>query len=277
MKAIRIFVPMDIISRVIAVGGSINSCFRVTTGNGIYFLKENDAEKFPGMFEAEARGLALLRSTDTFRIPEVIALENENGNNLLFLEWLERKNTGDWHDAGKMLAKLHKNTAEFFGLGHSNYIGSLPQDNALKKTWPDFFTSERILPQLKMAYENQKIGAALLKQGENFCSEIHNIFPEEKPALLHGDLWSGNFFFSAKGPAVFDPAVYYGHREMDLAMTKLFGGFEEKFYAGYENEFPPEKSWRSRIDFCNLYPLLVHVNLFGGGYVQEVKQILGPF
>lgn len=268
---------MEIITRTGVNGGSINSCFKVTTARGIFFLKENDAHKFPGMFEAEAKGLQLLRSTNTFYVPEVISLENEKGISRLFLPWLERKNTGDWHEAGKMLAKLHKNTAGFFGLDHSNYTGSLPQPNALKNSWAEFFASERILSQLKLAYESRKIDAALLKQGENFCAEIQNIFPEEKPALLHGDLWSGNFFFSTKGPAVFDPAVYYGHREMDLAMTKLFGGFDAGFYEGYELEFPLEKSWKQRIDLCNLYPLLVHVNLFGGSYVNDVKEILKNF
>ena len=268
---------MEILSRIAIGGGSINNCFQVTTTDGIYFLKESNAEKFPGMFEAEAKGLELLRSTGTFCIPRVISLEQESGKARLFLQWLERKNTGNWREAGKMLAKLHQNTSDFFGLDHPNYIGSLSQANAMRKTWAEFFASQRILPQLKLAYESRKIDAGLLKQGENFCGEIHSIFPEEKPALLHGDLWSGNFFFTANGPAVFDPAVYYGHREMDLAMTKLFSGFDEEFYEGYENEFPLEKSWRSRIDFCNLYPLLVHVNLFGGGYVQEVKAILREF
>jgi fructosamine-3-kinase len=286
-RPIRIFgignlFPMEIISRYGVSGGSINNCFKIETRDGIFFLKENSAEKFPGMFEAEARGLELLRKANAFCIPQVILLENTKNNSRLFLEWLERKSSGNWREAGALLAELHKNTAEFFGLDHSNYIGSLPQSNSFKSSWADFFTSERILPQLKMAYENGRADKALLKQGESFCSQVKNIFPEEKPALLHGDLWSGNFFFCtvkdrAAFPSVFDPAVYYGHREMDLAMTKLFGGFDAEFYEGYEDEFPLEKNWRERIDCCNLYPLLVHVNLFGGGYVQEVKNILNQF
>jgi fructosamine-3-kinase len=266
---------MEILSRTSIGGGSINNCFRVTTDQGIYFLKENSAEKFPGMFEAEAKGLALLRSADAFCIPEVILQENDQ----LFLEWLERvpPPANGWRDAGKKLAQLHKHTASSFGLDHANYIGSLPQSNKQHATWAEFFSHERILPQLKLARNEKKIDAALVTKGENFCHALTEIFPAEAPSLLHGDLWSGNFFFSKKSPAIFDPAVYYGHREMDLAMTKLFGGFDEEFYEAYEEEFPLEKNWKERTDFCNLYPLLVHVNLFGGSYVQDVRAVLERF
>lgn len=263
---------MKIISRTAVGGGSINSCSRVVTDGGIYFLKENSAERFPGMFEAEAKGLALLRNTNTFCVPGIILQESGR----LFLEWLE-KDKGSWRDAGKKLAQLHKNTSTTFGLDHDNYIGSLPQSNKQHTTWTEFFAAERMLPQLKLARDQKKIDAALVAKGENFCRALDEIFPAEPPALLHGDLWSGNFFFSSQGPSIFDPAVYYGHREMDLAMAKLFGGFDEEFYKGYEEEFPLEKNWEARVDLCNLYPLLVHVNLFGGGYAGEVKNILAKF
>jgi protein-ribulosamine 3-kinase len=227
------------------------------------------------MFAAEAKGLALLRKANAFCIPEIILQENDQ----LFLEWLERTPppASGWRVAGEKLAQLHKNSASLFGLDHDNYIGSLPQSNKWHETWADFFAQERIFPQLKMARDHHKIDAALMKKAERFCSALTEIFPAEPPALLHGDLWSGNFFFSTKGPAIFDPAVYYGHREMDLAMTKLFGGFDADFYEGYEEEFPLEKSWKERVDLCNLYPLLVHVNLFGGSYVQDVKLVLEKF
>ena len=233
------------------------------------------------MFETEKKGLFILKMAGAFEVPEVLALGEEGGLSLLLMEWLEIPmaigTESNWKQAGKNLAQLHKNTSDLFGLDHHNYIGSLSQSNTQHKTWVDFFTAERILPQLKLAREQNKIDSALVAKGERFCSALHEIFPAEKPSLLHGDLWSGNFFFSTKGPAIFDPAVYYGHREMDLAMTKLFGGFDADFYSGYEEEFALEKNWRSRTDFCNLYPLLVHVNLFGGGYVNDVESILKPF
>jgi fructosamine-3-kinase len=196
---------------------------------------------------------------------------------LLLLEFLEREGSQDWNLAGTLLARLHRNTAREFGLDHNNYIGSLSQSNTFHPTWSEFFAMERILPQIKMARDAGAVDRTLASAAERFCSKLNEIFPDEKPALLHGDLWSGNFFFSTKGPSIFDPAVYYGHREMDLAMTKLFGGFDDDFYSGYENEFPLEKNWRARTDLCNLYPLLVHVNLFGGGYVRDVVAILTSF
>lgn len=262
-------------------GGSINSCLRLETDKGTFFLKENDAAAFPGMFEAEKKGLVILKNANAFIVPEVISIHEDNGTSMLLMEWLESNNSSRdknaWLEAGKKLAELHKNTSASFGLDHHNYIGSLEQNNTQHTTWTEFYSQERILPQLKLAFDQKKIDNALMKKGERFCSSIEKIFPAGKPALLHGDLWSGNFFFSNKGPAIFDPAVYYGHREMDLAMTKLFGGFDAAFYEGYEDEFPLEKEWRSRTDFCNLYPLLVHVNLFGGSYVHDVKGILAKF
>ncbi|CAN5891648.1 fructosamine kinase family protein [soil metagenome] len=262
-------------------GGSINSCFLLETDKGNFFLKENDTHVFPGMFEAEKKGLTVLKKANAFSIPEVISIHEQNGFSMLLMEWLEKKESAQdkmaWHNAGKKLALLHKNTAASFGLDHHNYIGSLAQRNSQHATWPGFFSPERILPQLKLAFDDKKIDAVLLKKGENFCTALEEIFPLEAPSLLHGDLWSGNFFFSKKGPAIFDPAVYYGHREMDLGMTKLFGGFDPAFYDGYQDEFPLEKNWKSRTDFCNLYPLLVHVNLFGGSYVEDVKGVLQKF
>jgi fructosamine-3-kinase len=273
---IRRQLETDILSFSSVGGGSINDCFRLETGKGIFFLKENKANAFPGMFEAEKKGLAVLKQANAFIVPQTFSIDEEEGFSMLLMEWLERS-TGNWRDAGKKLAQLHKNTSTTFGLDHDNYIGSLSQSNTRHTTWAEFYTSERILPQLKLAREHKKIDAALVIKGEHFCRALHEIFPAEAPALLHGDLWSGNFFFSTTGPAIFDPAVYYGHREMDLAMTKLFGGFDGAFYEGYEEAFSLEKSWKSRTEFCNLYPLLVHVNLFGGSYVNDVKTILGGF
>jgi protein-ribulosamine 3-kinase len=272
----------DVLETSAVSGGSINRCTQLKTNRGFFFLKENSAKEFPGMFEAESRGLQLLAETKTFIVPKPLGIAEENGTAFLLLSWLEKTSAHQPYEGGTTLAKLHRNHAKSFGLDHDNYIGSLKQSNRQHNSWEDFFALERILPQVKLARDSGKADAALAAQAEKFCGKIADIFPAEKPSLLHGDLWSGNFFVSARaesgeGPAVFDPAVYYGHREMDLAMTQLFGGFNADFYAGYENEFPLEKSWKKRVEYCNLYPLLVHVNLFGGGYVQDVKSLLRQF
>lgn len=271
--------PVTLLHVVPVFGGSINKAAKLETNAGLFFVKWNDAATFPGMFEAEVLGLQLLRTTNTLHIPEVIS-SGTAGTDAWLLQRFLVKTTPDAaarYEAGCALAALHKNSATQFGLDHPNYIGSLPQQNKQHVTWAAFYTEERIIPQIRMAFDKQAIGKTIVKQAEQFCERINEIFPEEKPALLHGDLWSGNFMHSSNGPAVFDPAVYYGHREMDLAMSRLFGGFDADFYAGYEAEYPPEQNAPLRVDYCNLYPLLVHVNLFGGSYVQDVSSILKKF
>lgn len=260
-------------------GGSINQCLKAETDIGFFFIKENDPKKFPGMFEAEAHGLKLLAETGTFVVPSVLGITEEENRSLLLLQWLEKKNPDalSWYEAGEKLAALHRQTHSVFGLEISNYIGSLPQQNTFHNSWEDFFTLERILPQIKLARDGGRIDSSLVGKAEKFCAKCGSIFPPEKPALLHGDLWSGNFFISVNGPALFDPAVYFGHREMDLAMTQLFGGFDPDFYVGYRNAFAPEQDWQKRIPYCNLYPLLVHLNLFGAGYLYDVKSTLAAF
>lgn len=278
--ALRTAVEQIIASPVTATqpigGGSINSAAQLQTETSSYFLKWNDAAQFPGMFEAEAKGLQLLAAHSAFTVPEVLAQGIAEGHSFLLLEFLERGYT-KWKDAGVALAKMHRQTADQFGLDHDNYIGSLPQRNTRHASWKEFFANERIFPQLKMAIDRQRLTKNDLRAAENFCSRIDELFPVEAPALLHGDLWIGNFMFTTRGPSIFDPAVYYGHREMDIAMSRLFGGFAPDFYDAYHAEFPLGKNWEQRMDYCNLYPLLVHVNLFDGGYVQQARVLLQPF
>jgi len=165
-----------------------------------------------------------------------------------------------------------------FGLDYNNYIGSLHQQNNLHPTWVDFFINERLQPQIKLARDNNEIDSTTILKFENLYKKLDEVFPKEKPALLHGDLWSGNFMSDEKGESVImDPTVYYGHREMDIAMAKLFGGFDAEFYSSYNEHYPLENGWEQRINVCNLYPLMVHVNLFGGGYLGQVKSILSKF
>ena len=183
-----------------------------------------------------------------------------------------------WENFGRGLAKLHKTTSDYFVLDHNNYIGSLTQSNRKRDNWIDFFVEERLGFQLKLARDSHLIDSGVLSAAEGLFNRLNEIIPKEQSSLLHGDLWSGNFMLGDQGEAcLIDPAVYYGHREMDIAMTKLFGGFDHQFYEAYNQEFPMEKGWEQRMDICNLYPLLVHVNLFGGGYVSQLTSILKRF
>jgi protein-ribulosamine 3-kinase len=258
-------------------GGCINDARKILTSDGVFFIKYNLAEAFPRMFESEAAGLNLLRDAGEIHIPEVIHHGTAGKYAYLLLEFITSENRSHqfWSQFGRSLAALHKHSQTSFGLNHDNYIGSLPQSNRPNQDWDSFFILERLEPMARKARDKGEVTSHIIGQIEAVGAKLSNIVPIEKPALLHGDLWSGNYIVNTKGsPCLIDPAVYYGHRETDLAMTRLFGGFSPEFYESYQNAFPLEKGWEKRADIFNLYPLLVHVNLFGGGYVSQVKQIL---
>jgi fructosamine-3-kinase len=249
-------------------GGDINEAFRFETSSGDFFVKKNSASRFPEMFEKEARGLKLLADAKEIPIPEVIFFGEEDDIAFLVLKFIESapKQNNIWNSFGEKLAQLHKYSSEKFGLDHDNYIGSLHQSNNYHLSWTDFFREERLEVQVKIARDDDAIGRETVNAFERFYKRLDEIFPVEPPALIHGDLWSGNFMVNEIGEAVIiDPAVYYGHREMDLGMSQLFGGFSNEFYEAYQAHYPLENGWQQRMDYCNLYPLMVHVNLFGGG------------
>ena len=259
------------------VGGDINAAAKLITSMGNFFVKWNDANKFPGMFQKEAKGLKKLKEAECIKIPEIIGADEAENYSFLLLEFIEQGKTHNnfWSEFGTSLAKLHQNTHDYFGLDHDNYIGSLHQSNAQHDNWITFFIEERLQTQLRLAYDSNLLNKDVLKATERLFKVLNEIFPKEPSALLHGDLWSGNFMIDFEGnPCLVDPAVYYGHREVDIAMTRLFGGFSNDFYSSYNNEWPMENNWEDRMDIYNLYPLLVHVNLCGGGYVSQVNSIL---
>jgi len=261
-------------------GGCINEAFSLKTNMGKYFIKYNSSSAFPGMFNKEAAGIKILADTNTIEIPEVIGSAETSKYAFLLLKYIETGTTGRnfWNDFGTKLADLHSNTSEYFGLDHNNYIGSLVQKNNPHPDFFRFFISERIEPQLKEARNQGAFSQSEIRYFDSLFNTLANIIPVEKPALIHGDLWSGNYMVSANGsPCLIDPAVYYGHREADIAMTQLFGGFQPEFYHAYNMAWPMEKDWQKRMDIFNLYPLLVHVNLFGGIYARQVLQIIRQF
>jgi len=273
-------VPVNISTVAPVSGGSINKAFKLKTNTGKFFLKYNHALKFPQMFEKEAKGLSLLSSAGEIEIPEVLHYGEAGQDAFLLLGYIESvEQVHDfWEDFGCRLAKMHSHHAQKFGLDHDNYMGSLHQHNTFHNNWTEFFIEERLGRQIKLARENGAIGRSDIRGFESLYKRLDDIFPETLPSLLHGDLWSGNFMVNAQGRAcLIDPAVYYGHPEIDIAMSKLFGGFNPKFYEAYNEHNPLEKGWENRLDIYNLYPLMVHVNLFGGGYLGSVQRIIGRF
>lgn len=261
-------------------GGSINIAYELQTARGKYFLKVNHKALYPGMFAAEAKGLVLLTQTNTVKVP-VIVLQGDAGNeSFLLLEWIDAKRGSVQATAtlGGQLAQIHHNTAAGFGLDHDNYIGSLPQSNRRQDKWSDFFIQERLQPMVSRAVDKRLLEYADAGSFEKLYAKLPELFDEEAPALLHGDLWSGNYLTTPNDePYLIDPAVYYGHREVDIAMTTLFGGFSNEFYLSYHEAFPLAKGWEQRMDLWNLYPLLVHLNLFGAGYLGRVRDALNSY
>ena len=261
-------------------GGSINQSYRLRTNENDYFLKLNVADRFPNMFETEKKGLQLLSENTSLQIPKVILNGDYEKTSYILMDYLAKgvPSNDFWKDFAYGLAEIHRCSAERFGLDYDNYIGSLPQSNRQLDSWSEFFQNERLLPLIKMAKDSGKWEHSLNTAFDNLFTELNSMFPVEPPSLIHGDLWSGNFMCSESGFAsIYDPAIYFGHREMDLGMTTLFGGFSNEFYEAYNEAFPLEKGWQERLEIANLYPLLVHVNLFGESYLQSIKSIMKQF
>lgn len=272
----------EILSAKSVSGGSINRAALVEiSGIGPCFLKWNRTAD-PDMFRKEVNGLELLANADSgLRIPEIILQDTtEDRTGFLLLEYVSQgKPRGNSaRNFGDRLAKLHTVRNKRFGLEEPNFIGRLPQQNNWHESWTDFFIHERIQPQLDMALKAGKLNRTITNAFEQLFAKLPGIFPDEQPSLLHGDLWGGNYFYDSNGDAViFDPAVYYGHREIELAFTHLFGGFSSAFYDAYRQALPLEPGFEDRKDIYNLYPLLVHTNLFGGSYARQVEGIVRRF
>lgn len=261
-------------------GGDINQARMLTTPKGAFFLKMNTGNHAARMFETEAKGLDLLHRTGALRIPNVIASGDTEGGAFLLLEFIEtgKRSSDFWEIFGASLAALHRRTSQQFGLDHSNFIGSLPQSNHFHHTWSGFYVHERLQPQLDLALKSNRLQSSDARQFEKLYQKLPELCPFESPALIHGDLWSGNFLVGDDGrPVLIDPSVSYSHREMDLAMSRLFGGFDRPFYRSYEEAFPLAPGFEQRLPVYQLYYLMVHVNLFGGGYVGSVRSVLRQF
>ena len=259
-------------------GGCINTTVKLETSSGVFFLKWRHDE--PDLFEKEKLGLEMLRLKSPIQIPKVLASGAIGSKNFLLLEFIG-SNAGKehfWEDFGRNLARQHRQTTDHFGLDYDNHIGRLPQKNRWEESWIDFFIENRIEPQLRIGQASRLVSNELWNSFEVLFKKLKDLFPIERASLLHGDLWCGNFMTAANGEAcIYDPAVYYGHREMELAFTRMFGGFDTLFYSSYHEEWPLKPRFEERIAIYNLYPLLVHLNLFGASYLAEIQQTLRRF
>ncbi len=241
------------------------------------FRKTAPAAELP-RFEAEAAGLAALRAAGCVRVPDVMAVGIADGLARIELEHLDLAglDRGSGAALGRQLAELHRHTGERFGWQDDNWIGGTPQHNGWQGEWPLFFARKRLLPQLERAAGNG-MERKLVERGEALAGRLGAFFIDYHPApsLLHGDLWSGNASALPDGtPVIFDPAAYYGDREADLAMSELFGGFPESFYAAYRLAWPLDAGYETRKTLYNLYHVLNHFNLFGAGYLNQARRMI---
>jgi len=259
-------------------GGCINqtSVLQLTHGERV-FLKYNSHPP-ADFFAVEAKGLRLLaQAAKGPRIPKPLALQDGAKPTFLILEYIEESSPGQDFSVrfARSLAELHQTSHDSFGLDHDNYIGSTVQKNTQETNGIDFFRDQRLRPQQELA--RKAIPPSTDKNLSKLCDRLENYLDisGEKPALLHGDLWSGNYFPDTDQiPCIFDPAVYFGLREADLAMTELFGRLPQKFYDAYHEAFPLNPGYKERKDLYNLYHLLNHLNLFGGSYLASVEQVV---
>lgn len=259
-------------------GGCINQAHRIEGNGRRFFVKLNNAANL-SMFEAEAAGLQELHDSHTLRVPVPVCWGNNSSAAWLVLEYLEmgKASRSGAGALGLGLAAMHHVSSGEFGWIRNNTIGATPQINEHSTDWIGFWRKYRLGYQLQLAKANGYSGR-IQTQGERLIEQLDVFFPGMQPvaSLLHGDLWSGNYSFDGTGqPVVFDPAVYYGDRETDIAMTELFGGFPDAFYAAYREAYPLDPGYTTRKTLYNLYHILNHLNLFGSGYLRQAEQMIG--
>jgi protein-ribulosamine 3-kinase len=263
-------------------GGDINDAYRVTLADGrVVFVKANDRAD-PAMFPAEARGLGWLAEGGALRVPSVLNVSDAGATHpFLALEYLaSATRVRDFDERlGRGLAALHRYGAPGFGLHFDNFIGRLPQSNTPRASWADFYREERLLPQLELARKTRRATARMERGFERLFTRLDELVgPDEPPARLHGDLWGGNLHVDERGePCLIDPAPYGGHREVDLAMMRLFGGFSSRTFSAYAEAYPLPDAHEERVELYQLYFLMVHVNLFGGSYAASVESALSRY
>ena len=253
-------------------GGDIAAAYRVEGAAQRAFLKIGSPSH---PFDAEALALAEIAATQTLRAPRVLAHGSAEGAGYLLLEWIDLTENGDWVAAGRQLAAMHACTQERHGWLRDNSIGTTPQVNSPTADWAGFYREQRLRPQFALARANGLSPLAALEERACRASDALLAGHAPPPGLLHGDLWRGNLAFDRGGaPVVFDPASYHGDAETDLAMTGLFGGFPPRFYSAYAEASPPAAGAEDRVALYQLYHVLNHANLFGGGYAAQAVALI---
>ena len=258
-------------------GGDISSAYLLQSDSKTYFMKANDASFALQMFRAEQRGLKAIEATHTIAVPHVHCVMSTEDKAVLVMDFIESKrpSSSDFRQLGTDLARLHQCTQSHFGFADDNFIGSLPQSNHAHPDWSTFYWHERIKPQLQRAQTYNLLSTNEIPTESMAISVFIKQFSDVEPSLLHGDLWGGNYLIATDGtPFLIDPATYYGHHMVDIAMSRLFGGFANEFYEAYHAIIPKPKNYSQQIELYQLYYLLVHLNLFGSGYYSGVSSIL---
>ena len=263
-------------------GGCIANGARLDLSDGTHLFVKQSTTLPQAMFSAEARGLAALRCEGGPRVPQPLAVGAAGREPFILMEWIDAGRPGPgFHERfGRMLARMHRSlTGDRFGFESDNYIGSTEQPNTWSDSWCEFFASHRIGFQARLARDRGKIDSHLSRSIDSIINRMDSLLVEpDHPALLHGDLWGGNYLCDGSDmPVLIDPAVYYGHPEADLAMTELFGGFTPAFYGAYRDESPLQSGYAGRRDLYNLYHMLNHLNIFGGSYLGSVRSIVSRY
>lgn len=262
-------------------GGCINETYEIRFGDHRFFCKINSATKFPHLFEKEKQGLELIAEQNVIKVPQVIDCFEANGYQILLLEWINEGERTEvfWKKFGEQLAALHQVRHHCFGLAEDNYMGSVPQSNRETDNWIGFFVQQRLQPLINQCLSQQLLSQKHSGHFEILYKKFSSIFDQEqKPSLLHGDLWSGNFMCNQNAePVLIDTAVYFGHPSIDLGMASLFGGFRPGFYEAYNYHAPFPSNYKEQWEVCNLYPLLIHLYLFGSSYRSQIEGILNRY
>ena len=258
-------------------GGDINEVYQAFLPEKSVVIKINNTQTLPQLFEKEKQGLELL-SKSTFIVPKPLKIGTIDDTPFLIMDYIEQGSELNWAVFGEKLAQLHLIEGKYFGLEHDNYIGSLEQVNLECGAWSEFYTNHRLLALTAKARDQGLFEKKHCIWIEKLCQRLDELIPTCKPSLIHGDLWSGNLLIHSSGhPVLIDPAVYYGHPEMDWAMLSLFGSYPEEAMDYYQNLYPLEKGLNLRIDIHQLYPLLVHLMLFGKGYLSGIESTLKKY
>ncbi len=260
--------------------GDISSAYIIESSTDKFFLKVNSNTNASDMFLSEEKALETIENTKTIATLKVLACGSFHNDSFLLMEQIDAKspNSKELDLFGNQLAQLHQITSDEFGFDSNNFIGSLHQSNKTHTNWNDFYIEERLIPQLELAKSKGLLNVNEIPESQKLKEVCFTFFKNTKPSLLHDDLWSRNYLISTTGkPYLIDPAIYFGHHEVDIAMSKLFSGFGNSFYDSYQKIIPKDEFTEDRILLYQLYYLLVHLNLFGTSYYSSVKQILSKY